>query len=548
MRKFSKFFENNKQRLKKLNLKMKKLKKKINNKREEYSDTFKKIDVIYNWIIFITLTVFLIYVGIYHEPFRDENQAWNIARDLSVIDIFKQMYYEGHPCLWHLILKPLTILELPIYSMTWVSIIIMLITAWLILFKSPFNKIIRTILIFSSPFLYFYSIISRSYCLIALLVTLICIFYNKRRDKPLLYGSLIFLLFNTHVIMGGMASGLLLFFILETLKDSIKNKKILRRRFVGCFVGFLGGVVLTLQIIGGYEVNSLVSSFGVDEYNYNTKGEYINYLSEQYKTEYYYITDDYLEESTIMDIVTFLGICLAISLVFNLKNSLIFIISYGFSLFVCLALFYSIPSRSIVIVFMLMFLAWTIKENNDYIFKFKFINWIQKYHIPSYLIQLVMIVYCILSMPYGYKCAENDVNKLMTDSPEIAKFIKKNIDKDDVILSTSENLTTVILGYLPGYKFYSIENERYFSFITWDRRLDHMCDDEQLKKIIDKFKKDGKDIYYLYVDNMSYCYQNINEELLEDKRLEVIYESSNEYEYLNSAQEYVKYYIYKILE
>lgn len=101
----------------------------------------KKYDRLYNFIIFILL-FFLIFVGIHHEPYQDEVQAWNMARDLSVMDIFKQMYFEGHPCLWHLILKPLTMLNLSIYSMTWVSVIVMLITAYLILFKSPFNKIL----------------------------------------------------------------------------------------------------------------------------------------------------------------------------------------------------------------------------------------------------------------------------------------------------------------------------------------------------------------------------------------------------------------------
>jgi hypothetical protein len=42
----------------------------------------------------------------YHEPWRDEAQAWLISRDLPILSIFRQMNYEGTPALWHIILVP----------------------------------------------------------------------------------------------------------------------------------------------------------------------------------------------------------------------------------------------------------------------------------------------------------------------------------------------------------------------------------------------------------------------------------------------------------
>ena len=52
-----------------------------------------------------------------HENWRDEAQAWLLARDLSIPELFEQMSYEGHPCLWHLLLMPLVRLGLPYISM-----------------------------------------------------------------------------------------------------------------------------------------------------------------------------------------------------------------------------------------------------------------------------------------------------------------------------------------------------------------------------------------------------------------------------------------------
>lgn len=520
---------------------------KIKNAYFKLNNLMKRFDKVYNWIIFGILCLIVIFFALHHEPFRDEVQAWNIARDLSVIDIFNQMFSEGHPCLWHLILKPLTMLGFPVYSMTWVSVIIMLFTAWLILFKSPFSKHVRTILVFSSPFLYFYSIISRSYCLIALCITLLCLFYNKRERHPLLYGLLIFFLFNTHVIMVGMASILLFFFIVETFIKSLHDKKIARMNVLGCFIGFLGGIVLCIQIIGSYEANSLVDVVGADQYGYTSLSEYISYFITQYRMEYNYLTNNFLSDTLILFIVGVLLLAVALGLIFKCKNTIVFVVSYLFSLFVCIFLFYSIPSRTVIIIFMLMFWAWTTRENTEYRFKNKVMNFFEKFHICSYLIQFVLMIYCLLSIPYGIECAENDVNLLMTDAPEIAEYIKENISKDAIILSPSENLTTVILGYIPGYSFYSTENERYFTFITWDRPLNASYTFEDFRILLQRLQKLEKDIYIVYTPILSATFDSIPERLEKQKRAELVYQSEKEYQYLNSAQEYVKFYIYKVV-
>ena len=44
----------------------------------------------------------------HHELWRDEAQAWLIARDVPLSRLFAELHYEGHPALWFLLLKPLT--------------------------------------------------------------------------------------------------------------------------------------------------------------------------------------------------------------------------------------------------------------------------------------------------------------------------------------------------------------------------------------------------------------------------------------------------------
>jgi len=46
---------------------------------------------------------------VFHEMWRDELQAWLIARDSkNILELFINLKYEGHPALWYLLLTPLT--------------------------------------------------------------------------------------------------------------------------------------------------------------------------------------------------------------------------------------------------------------------------------------------------------------------------------------------------------------------------------------------------------------------------------------------------------
>ena len=64
-------------------------------------------------IILIYAIITFIVTIFFHEKWRDEAQAWLLARDLNPIELFKQMKYEGHPPLWHLILMPFAKLGFP---------------------------------------------------------------------------------------------------------------------------------------------------------------------------------------------------------------------------------------------------------------------------------------------------------------------------------------------------------------------------------------------------------------------------------------------------
>ena len=155
-------------------------------------------------IITFTIAVF------FHEKWRDEAQAWLMARDLNFFELLKQMKYEGHPFLWQLILMPFAKLGFPYITETLISLLLMWISVWLLLIKSPFKLFIKVLIIFSLPFIYLYPVISRNYSLIPIALFIIAILYKNRNEKKIQYCLSILFLAYTHVLMWGLVRNTIL--------------------------------------------------------------------------------------------------------------------------------------------------------------------------------------------------------------------------------------------------------------------------------------------------------------------------------------------------
>jgi len=150
-------------------------------------------------------------MAIFHEPWYDEAVAWQIARCASVRDIlFEIPHYEGHPPLWHLILLPFAKLGAPYeLSLTVVSLVFAGAAVGLIIWRSPFPRIVRLLLPFTYFFFYQYGVISRPYCVMMLAFMLLAMAYPGRNEKPGRYTLCLMLLCLTSaygiVIAGGLA-------------------------------------------------------------------------------------------------------------------------------------------------------------------------------------------------------------------------------------------------------------------------------------------------------------------------------------------------------
>lgn len=163
------------------------------------------------YAVLVIYTIAHLCMAIFHEPFFDEAEAWQIAKCVSLKTLlFETTHYEGHPPLWHLLLMPLAKAGAPYeLSLTLVSLVFVGAAVFLILRYAPFPRIVRLLLPFTYFYFYQYGVISRVYCVMVLEFVLLAMAYRIRNEKPGRYVAVLMLLCVTSaygvVIAGGLS-------------------------------------------------------------------------------------------------------------------------------------------------------------------------------------------------------------------------------------------------------------------------------------------------------------------------------------------------------
>jgi hypothetical protein len=178
----------------------------------------------------ITLLLYasaLIVIMYYHEPWFDEAQAWLIARDATIKELFSSItHYEGHPPFWFLILMPFAKLGVPFeIGIKSVNFIIVTLAMGIFIFKAPFNRFIRCTIPFTYFFFYQYGIISRPYSLMMLGFVLSALTFKERNEKPFRFVAALSLICAASAYGMIIAAGISLVWLWEMVGKSFSCNK-----------------------------------------------------------------------------------------------------------------------------------------------------------------------------------------------------------------------------------------------------------------------------------------------------------------------------------
>lgn len=458
-----------------------------------------------NLVVMLCYSIITFIILLFHESWRDEAQAWLIARDLNIIDIFRQMKYEGHPVIWYLILVPFAKLGLPYVTVKIVSWLICNIAVWLILKKAPFNLILKILFIFSMPMIYLYPSISRSYCLIPLAITLVAIYFGQRHEKPIQYILSILFLANTHVIMYGMVGILLLLFYIEELIQNRKtNSKEQKKKVYISLIIIIVGLILTLiPILISMTTNTDVSLTSNTSIFEDTKLKMENAYEK-------IMTGCFGENELILKIVAIaLIILLCYEIRYHFKNALVIICTEGLQFLIYTYVYMGSEQRVSTLILLMMFIFWiqndkkekTVnidKNEKELVNNQKYLKKEKRKEQLTNVAEYILVFVLIINIANGMDAVNKEIKTTYSSSYETSEWIKENLEDDSIFICTNMPLSSAIIPYIGKDVFWSPQTLDYFSFTTWDEdyRTGYSLRDLQ-KRVKDNFETD-QNLYLIY--------------------------------------------------
>ena len=161
------------------------------------------------WLVFAAVTLVMVW---YHEPWRDEAQAYLVARDNTLAGLVLHMKFESQFILWYLFTWPFARFGVPIFGINLLHWALSCSTAYLIVRRAPFRFLTRAALLFSVLFAFEFTVVARHYAIGVFLLTVLLMNWRERFRHPVLYACGIALCAQSNLpvwaCLGGLCSAI----------------------------------------------------------------------------------------------------------------------------------------------------------------------------------------------------------------------------------------------------------------------------------------------------------------------------------------------------
>lgn len=417
-------------------------------------------------------TVLLIFSGfgllgiLKHEMWRDELEAWMIARDsLSIPHLFLNFRYEGHPPLWYLLLYFITRFTTQPIFMQLLHLLIAALAIWVFLKFSPFSKLQKILFTFGYFPFYEYAIKSRNYALGVLFLFIFCAFFPFRHKKYLFLFAVLFLVFQTSFFAAivGLLLGALLLFELYSNKEILKSAKKWH---------ILAGILLFL-----YGVGLLVSYAILPKDTFHPWSPHWFTRIDLSRVIYTigHINDIYFAcfvlrfpVSVLMYFILSIAELFFIFLIFLRKRSILFLYFIGtFGLLIPLYIKYYTGWYAGHLYILFIICLWLANYFSPEEPKYKFLK------RPAIFAEKHLNIFLILMLSSqliaGVMESVRDWFYQYSSGKETAQFIKENKLENMLMIGDDDYVASIISGYL-NKKIYYPRRHEFGSFAAWNKK------------------------------------------------------------------------------
>lgn len=466
---------------------------------------FKKKEV---YVLTVLFAGWIIFNGILlagHELWRDEANVWLLARELSPLQLFKEIRYQGHPCLWYLLVMPFAKAGFPFKTLSVLSYLVMAAAAGIFTYKAPFSPITKLVCLISPVFSYYYSVVARNYCLIAVILILLAFIYPKRNEKPVLYGLLLGLLVQADTIALAGAGLISMMWLWEGASKSIKEKK---PAFVITTVKglWLPALSLLLWIAEFYNVSDSpefqLRRLSASEFVYEIRNFSYSILSRM--TGRGHVFDLFL-------IVLFLltGILISVKIK-NLWPMIVMAGTFLFEVIFSIMVYQLHIWHYISICYVLIWFLW-LGHREEREGKAEVLNRILS---EGLLILLAVTMFMRWNAPEESSSLENALHGVYSDGVNVAAYMRQNVAEDELIFSTDVSESSTVLAYLgKDYTFYYAGNQKIEVYADYTNGQEAVVSYEELVAFV-RSSFPEKDSFYI-LECPGNCIENISDEARE---------------------------------
>lgn len=424
-----------------------------------------------NYILWIIISVGLvIYKLCYHELWKDEWQAWLVARDQGISEMLSFLNYEGHPSLWYLYLKIWTVFPGNQELLIQLAHGVLLIVTLYFLFVRIKLPTIWKILISLSYFIVFeYGIINRGYIWVVLLSLIAADFITQNKYDWKL-GLTLLLLCQTEAY-GVIIAAAITFYIILTTPWKLFKTKGSKGIAIWAIVGFLL-FVITVYPRGNEDDFSRA---------YNQQSLTVQVIHESIQGHLANVFAIGLIDDTASNGVSVIGFILSILLFFILvyiflrdKRSMISFCFglFGFAAFGILIFSGGVRQWGMVYILFVVMLALSHHHKSHWnIYR-------------SLLITLLMIAPVV----HGIKALVTDAQIPFSNAKEVGLFIKEKVPNNVPVVAINK-FETAPVGAYAGRSFYELPSGESFTYFKWLEKV-YIPTQSELN-LFTKFKKVG---------------------------------------------------------
>ncbi len=434
-------------------------------------------------LLIASLYSLIVFLGIfYHEPWRDEIQAWLIARDShSISELFQNLKYEGHPALWHLLLFVLTSVTDNPFSMQLLHGLIAVATIFLFTKYSPFKRLHKVLFAAGYFMIFEYAMIARNYAPGIFFMILFMALY-KNKAKNILYLSVTLLLMaNTNIYALIIAGCLFVIWMVDLF--ATRPQKIPSVLIAGIIIAIVGLLLSAWQIKPNEHSRNYImfmDHFDMTRLRFAMADMVRTFIPLPVFSAFTFwnsnvvIKDQVNISNEIFSISIILWLLFAVLFLRN-RNAFLFYIGATLGILGFTYLTYLPYLRYVGHLYIIFFMAWWFAEmksaDNAY----------QKL-IPSFLLQFSNLIYkvryvillplLLVQLVAGLFAWYSDVVNVFSQNEATGRYLMtEQLNKYEMI-GFSDMMAVGVAGWIDKPLYYC-ERSEYGTFIKWDDLRKH---------------------------------------------------------------------------